>query len=169
MLSIIFVLTGYLLLVVQTTLIPLLPDWAGRPDLPLVLLVYAAVRLPFSLGLGIALFLAIGLDILSGIHTGPTTLAYLALFATLRAAAGPLALEPHQPILAGLGFLAVNVIVYLAANILTDSDHFSWSWGRILLGAMITAICSIPLTSLFDDCTARTGRRQRDRRPRSVV
>ncbi len=161
MLFCIFITIAYLLLVLQTTLVHLLPPWAGRPDLPLILLVHAAIRLPAATGLGITLFLAIGVDILAGAHTGPAALAYLALFATLRSASGPLALAPHQPTLSGLGSLLVNLAVYLGSAVLTPGTTPAWSWRQVLLAALTTGVFALPLTVLFDDCAAWIRRWQR--------
>ncbi len=164
MLFCVFIILAYVVLVLQTTLVPLLPPWAGRPDLPLVLLVHAAIRLPTATGLAVTLLMAIGVDILAGVHTGPAALAYLALFAILRSASGPLALAPHQPMLAGLGTLLVNLAIYLGSAILTPGDTPVWSWRQVLLSALTTGVCALPLTMLFDDCAAWIRRRQRLKR-----
>ncbi len=147
-----FFASGLLLLLLQTTVIPQLPGWLGRPDILFILVVYCAIRLPLYSGMLLCLFFGMLLDIFSGLYIGLDTICYLLFFFTLRGLSGKLALEylTHQPVLCASGYLLTNGAIFLMANMLSEGGHFTWPWRQILLGALTTAIFSIPLVHLFD-------------------
>ena len=57
MVTLCFLLFGFLLIAIQTTVFHYFPNWLGRPDLAFVLVVFAAYRFSWFPGLLLAFLL----------------------------------------------------------------------------------------------------------------
>jgi len=146
-----FLSLGSLLLVLQTTLLQLLPGWMGSPDLLFLLIIFLAVRLELFPGAVLTLLLGLLMDIFSGIFLGVYPLSYLLTFFAIKGTAKTLALdEPgYQPVLAVVSYLLANTILYLATIFLAEEGKMIWSWGILLRQTIILAAISYPLFNFF--------------------
>ncbi|MEW6427647.1 MAG: rod shape-determining protein MreD [Thermodesulfobacteriota bacterium] len=169
-LFLLFFSLGFFLLACQTSLLPLLPQWLGRPDLLFILIIFVAVRLPFYTGLFLCFLFGMLVDGFSGYYLGLHALTYLLFFFLLRGLSSRLALQYalHQPILAATGSLLTNISIFLLANMLNETGQFKWVWRDVLLQALMVAIFAVPLIFVFegglDFCTRRSTPRRRPRR-----
>jgi rod shape-determining protein MreD len=163
MIIVFFLMVGIGLLVLQTSLLPLLPDWLGRPDLLFILIVYAALRLETYHGAVLILFFGLLLDIFSGPFLGLYPMIFLMLFVVLKTLAVNLAIHEsvHQVPLTLTSFLFASSALYLFASLLLPENTIIWSWRGILLQLLMLAIFTIPLFNFFDLLRTRFRRRQR--------
>ncbi|MEW6114014.1 MAG: rod shape-determining protein MreD [Thermodesulfobacteriota bacterium] len=71
---------GFVVLILQTTSLAFTVSPEYKPDLALILVVWAALRLDFLVGAGFAFILGMTVDVLSGSHLGVFALTYCAIF-----------------------------------------------------------------------------------------
>jgi len=165
----IFYIIGLSFLVLQTTLLQILPKWMGAPDLLFVLLVFCALRLEVVPGILLALSFGFMLDLVAGIFLGIHATVYLLLFLLLKIISQKFALQylQHQPILTALSYLLFSCSTFLLNTILAGQNSLIWSWKDVLLGTLLVSIFSIPLNQFFLMILSLFTPRRRDipRRP----
>ena len=144
-------LLGIFLLTLQTTLLHILPDWLGRPDLLFLLIVYLGTHLDIFKGAVLALLFGLLMDIFSGIFLGLHPVIYLLLFFTLKTIARHLAItEPvHQVPLVALSYMLTSSSIFIFASMLTAQPELNWLWGKIILQLLILSIICMPFFHLF--------------------
>lgn len=147
-----FFTLGAFLLTLQTTLFQVLPEWAGKPDLLFVLVVFLAINMETFHGAILALLFGLVMDIFSGIFLGLYPVVYLGLYFLLRTLSAHLAIrEPaHYWVLVPACYLAANVGIYIFSAILSPQAPPDWSWAALILQMIILAVISLPLFSLFE-------------------
>jgi rod shape-determining protein MreD len=147
-----FLMVGIVLLVLQTSIFPLLPAWLGRPDPLFVLIVYAALRLEVYQGAILTLVLGLLLDIFSGPFLGMYPVVYLALFVILKTMAANLTIHEtiHQVPLTLASYLFACVGLFAFASLLMPEDALHWPWRAVLLQLFLLTILTIPLFQLYD-------------------
>ena len=79
-----FLLLGFVLIAVQTTLFHQFPHWLGRPDLAFILLVFTAYRFNWFGGLLLAVLLGWLMDVTSGVYLGTYLLLVLLVFSIVK-------------------------------------------------------------------------------------
>jgi rod shape-determining protein MreD len=153
----IFFLVGAGLLIIQTSILPLLPEWMGRPDLLFVLIVYAALRLEIYQGAFLALLFGMVLDIFSGPFLGLHPLIFLTLFVILKTMAANLVIHEtvHQVPLTLGSYLFASSGLYICASLLMPENTIIWSWRALLMQLFLLAIFTIPLFGIYDKLRAR--------------
>ncbi len=146
MLILTFLLLGAALLIIQTTIFPLLPAWMGNPDLLFLLVVYIAIRLDIFQGAVLVLLLGLLMDIFAGVFLGLYPVIYLLLFFLLQGLSRHLVIDEtvHQAPLAVASYLFASCGLYLFATILAPDAILNWSWRDIILSALILAVIAIP-------------------------
>ncbi len=146
-----FLVLGTLLLTLQTTLLPALPDWVGRPNLLFLLVVFLSVHMDVYKGAVLVLLFGLIMDIFSGIFLGLHPVIYLLLFFSLKAISRHLSIMEslHQVPMLAVSYLFASSGIYIFATILAPENPLDWSWGAELLELLILCIICIPCFSLF--------------------
>ena len=143
---------GVFLLILQTSLLTVLPAWMGKPDLFFVLIVFVAIRLKLIHGALLLLVLGLIMDIFSGIFLGIYPITYLLLFFLLHGLSRRLAIQEtaHRIPLVVVSYLFVNGLLYSFASSLAPENELVWNWKEILMQILLLAIITLPLFSLFE-------------------
>lgn len=152
MLILTFLLLGATLLVIQTTIFPLLPTWMGNPDLLFLLIVFIAIRFDLFPGAVLVLLLGVLMDIFAGVFLGLYPVIYLVLFFLLQGLSRHLVINEtvHQAPLAVASYLLANSGLYIFATILAPGASLTWSWRDIIVGMLILAVIAVPF---YQICT----------------
>ncbi|MCK9293620.1 MAG: rod shape-determining protein MreD [Desulfobulbaceae bacterium] len=147
-----FFFLGVFLLILQTSLLAILPGWVGRPDAFFVLIVFVATRLKFVHGALLLLVLGLIMDIFSRIFLGVYPITYLLLFFLLHGISRRLAI--HEPVhripMAIASYLFVNSLLYSFASYLAPENELIWNWKDILMQILLLAIITLPLFTFFE-------------------
>jgi rod shape-determining protein MreD len=147
-----FLLLGFILLAVQTTLFTLFPHWLGRPDLVFILLVFSVYKFSWFPGLLLAFLLGWALDAVSGMFPGTYPLLALLVFVVVKFLAqnSPVKETAYQIPLVGVSYFMVQCFCFLFFS-LTQPDLLpSWSWSRMVQETFILLVASIPCFILFN-------------------
>ena len=141
---------GTLLVVLQTTLLQMLPAWLGRPDLLFLLIIFIALQMETFRGLVLTLLLGMVMDIFSGLHMGVYPLVYLVLFLVLKAISRNLALGDsiHQVPLVMVAFLGLAAGIHLLASLLAPESTLFWAWPQMLQNVVILGVVCLPFFHL---------------------
>jgi rod shape-determining protein MreD len=160
-----FLMVGIGLLILQTSIFPLLPVWLGRPDPLFVLIVYAALRLEIYQGAILTLVFGLLLDIFSGPFLGLYPVIYLTLFVILKTMAANLTIHEtvHQVPLTLASYLFACVGLFVFASLLMPEDTLAWPWRGVLLQLFLLAILTIPLFQIYDLLWTSICRRRKNR------
>ena len=152
MVFIFFLLLGGVLLTLQTTLFQFLPEWAGKPDVLFILVVFMAARFDGYRGAGLVLLYGLGMDIFTGIYLGFYPIIYLLLFFGLKGISRHLVIyESVQQIpVVAFSYLFVCGAIYCSAALLAPSCQIVWSWRDMLVQMIMLAVISVPFFVLFD-------------------
>jgi rod shape-determining protein MreD len=164
MLTLVFIILGSFLLVLQTSLFTVLPGWIGNPDLLFLLVVFLAARMANFQGFFLVLILGLLMDIFSGLTPGLFPLLYGALFLAIKFLSRQIIVdEPaHQPALAAISYLVCHSTIYLYLLAANQDIDITWSWHDILLAMLIQAVLALPLFQFFN-YLLRTFSADRDR------
>ena len=151
MLVSVFFFLGVFLLILQTTLFQILPDWAGKPDLLFVLIVFLAIRMDVIKGAVLVLLFGLLMDIFSGIYLGLHPVIYLMLFFALHGITKHLAINEsiHQVPIVVISYLLACNGIYTFASILSPDNDLVWSWGQLLLQVVILTLITAPLFKIY--------------------
>ncbi|MBI5558523.1 MAG: rod shape-determining protein MreD [Deltaproteobacteria bacterium] len=143
---------GILLLLVQTSLLNILPAWIGTPDPFFVLIVFVAIRLELIKGAMLLLLLGLIMDIFSGIFLGIYPITYLLLLFLLHSLAKKLAIqeEVHRIPLVLASYLFVNGLLFSFATFLAPENDLLWNWKNMLLQVLLLGLLTFPLFNLFE-------------------
>jgi rod shape-determining protein MreD len=143
---------GVFLLILQTSLLTILPEWIGSPDPFFVLIVFVAIRLKLVHGAVLILVLGLIMDIFSGIFLGIYPITYLLLFFLLHGLSRRLAIHEvfHRIPLVIVSYLFVNSLLYSFASYLAPENELLWNWKEILMEIILLAVITLPLFTLFE-------------------
>ena len=151
-----FLTFGIVLLVLQTSLLPLLPGWLGHPNPLFVLVVFASLRLETYQGAVLALLFGLLMDIISGLFLGLHPVIYLVLFFILKTLAKNLIIyDIHLVPLTLASYLFTTSGVFITASLLGPDSLLQWSWKSILLQLLVLAILTLPLFALYEFLLAK--------------
>jgi len=152
MTTIILLIFGIFLLLLQTTVLHVLPDWLGRPHLLLLFIVFLGTSHDPYRGAVLVLLLGFLMDIFSGSFLGLHPLAYLLLFAVLQTASRHLAINEsvQQAPLVALSYLFTTGAIFVLAPVLGPKCRLAWSWSNEILQLLMLAVLAIPF---FHLCT----------------
>lgn len=150
--SLFILIMGATLLIIQSTLLPLLPEWMGSPDLVLILVVFLATSLDTIKGAMHVLILGLLMDVFSGIFLGLFPVVYIILFFTIKAASKKLFIDEklHQTPLIIFSYLYSSSILLFFCTIVNPDNLIEWTWRGLVLQMLILTIISVPLRHLYD-------------------
>ncbi|MBW2502419.1 MAG: rod shape-determining protein MreD [Deltaproteobacteria bacterium] len=151
MLIVLFLLLGILSIVLQTTLLQLLPPWLGKPDILFLLVVYISCRTDLLRGLVTILLLGFLMDVFSGVFLGLYPVIYLLVFAFIKGISRRVAINDfaYQVPLAVISYLFVSIGMFLFSYALGPETLPGWSWGTILLQLLLLAVVGVPLFGIL--------------------
>ena len=148
----IFFSLGIATLVIQTTLLQLLPPWLGKPDLMFLLIVYIACRPEIIKGAFLVLVMGFLMDVFSGVFLGLYPVIYLLVFAFIKGVSRQIAINEfaYQVPLALISYLLVNTGMFVISLILAPDSPPQWSWGGMILQLIVLAVIGIPVFGIYD-------------------
>ena len=154
-----FFILGIITLVLQTTLVQLLPAWLGRPDLMFLLIVYIACRAGIIKGAFLVLVMGFLMDVFSGVFLGLYPVIYLLVFAFIKGISRQISINEfaYQVPLALISYLLVNTGMFLVSFMLAPDSPPQWSWGGILLQLVMLAVIGIPVFGFFESIMHHIG------------
>ncbi len=149
----IFLLSAFLLGVLQSTLISLIFPSYLKPDLMILLVIFLGVSFPLLSGAFLVLFCGLLYDTFSGEVLGLFAFIYLTIFFSLKLLAKFLILGEtitFRIILAGaLMFVQALLLIFLPLTV-GIVRQFSWPWpGWFLPQVLVTCAACWPLFHLF--------------------
>ena len=156
MLLTVFIILGSFLLVIQTSILTLLPKWIGSPDLLFLLVLFIASRMDICRAIILAMIYGLMMDIFSGVILGLYPAVYLGLVVTIKYLSRHILIdEPaHQPLISALSYLACSGAVYLVTALFGPNTSIYWDWRDLLLQMFILAILALPIFQIFDRLVA---------------
>lgn len=150
MLTLVFMVIGVLLIVLQTSVFHMLPGSSGRPDMIFLLIAFAAYR--FAWLPGILLAFAIGwiFDVLVGVNLGIYPLIALFEFCCLKLVAmnSPVKSAAYEIPLVGLGYFLMRMFVFFFSSL--EDVLPEWSWGEVIRETLLLVLAAIPCFLLFN-------------------
>ena len=148
----VFFSLGIVTLVIQTTLLQLLPSWLGRPDLLFLLIVYIACRSGIIKGAFLVLVMGFLMDVFSGVFLGLYPVIYLLVFAFIKGISRQVAINEfaYQVPLAVISYLLVYTGMFVVSFTLMPDSPPQWSWGGMILQLLMLAVIGIPVFGFFD-------------------
>jgi len=172
MLIFVFLITGLLLIVLQTTVFMFTPTWVAAPDFYYILVAYLAYRLDLLRGLVILLPLSCILDVFSGTILGMYPAIcfmgyFLLKFISIKL---PVRESLYQVPLVAVSYLVVCWLVFWSLDLMQPDILVPWSWPVMLLRAALIILFSFPLFRFFEflsRCLRRSFFSFKVRRPRS--
>lgn len=147
-----FIILGTILLVLQTSLLPVLPGWFAKLDPLFVLVVFVTVRFDPYRGAILAIYLGMLTDIFSGIYSGLHPVVYLALHFMVKLLSKPLVLNepPHQIPLVLTSYFFVISLTHMVTSFMAPEVTSLWSWKDIIVRMLLLSLVTMPLFSLYD-------------------
>ena len=147
-----FLLVGILLIVLQTTILQILPSWFGFPDLAFILIAFAAFRFDWLGGSLLAFMLGWMMDVATGIYLGMFVVKYLIVFFSLHLLTqnSPIKESAYQVPLVGGGYFLVQFGFYVVLTMGAADLVSPWSWNRAAQETIILMIATVPCFLLFN-------------------
>lgn len=146
MVSFSFLILSMFIMVAQTTIFSLAPQWVGRPDFIFILVVFAAYRFSWIRGLLYVFILGWMMDVLAGIHLGIFPLQNIIVFSILKFLTenSPLKESAYQIPLVGVSYFIVQMGFYFFYSVLMPGVLPEWSWNRMIQDTFILLLAAIP-------------------------
>jgi rod shape-determining protein MreD len=151
-LTVVFLVVGILLAVVQTTVLQLLPGGVARPDLIYLLVAFSAFKLPWIPGIIISFMVGWVLDVLVGIDLGIYPLEFLFVFVCLKIVTmnSPVKESAYQIPMVGVSYFLLQMAVYFLSSFSFQHVLPEWSWGTIIQETLLLVLAAIPCFLLFN-------------------
>ena len=170
MLTVVFMIVGLVLIVLQTTVLQVLPGGFGRPDLVFLLVGFAAYR--FAWMQGIALSFTVGwlFDVLVSIDLGFYPLQCLMVFCCLKlfTSNSPVKASAYEIPLVGVSYFLLQVLIFIFTSVSSSEGMPDWSWGEVVRSTLLLIVAAIPvfllLNSLYESMENRAKRQKTSRR-----
>jgi rod shape-determining protein MreD len=146
-----FIILGMVLITMQTSLLQVLPEWLGLPDLIFLLIIFAAIYFEILQGVVLCLVLGTFMEVFSGYFLGLYVISYLLVFALVRSVSTGLAIkdQSQQPAIAAVTYVLAGGFTYIFTSMLADESLSPWSWGEVLRRVLIITILTIPFNCVF--------------------
>lgn len=147
-----FLLVGVFLIVMQTTILQILPAWFGFPDFVFILIAFAAFRFNWLHGCLLAFTLGWMMDVVTGIYLGMFVVKYLIVFFSLNLLTqnSPVKEAAYQVPLVGISYFLVQFGFYAALTMASADLVSAWSWHRAARETIILMIATVPCFLLFN-------------------
>jgi rod shape-determining protein MreD len=153
LLTVVFLLLGILLIVLQTSVLQMLPGEFARPDLVYLLVAFAAYRLPWLPGILLAFTVGWILDVLVGVNLGVYPLQFLLVFVCLKFATlnSPVKESAYQIPMIGVSYFLLKMLSYIVSSMTIQYERLpEWSWVGIIQQTLLLVIAAIPCFLLFN-------------------
>lgn len=152
MVTLCFLMLGFVLIAIQTTFFHQFPHWLGRPDLAFVLVVFSAYRFSWFSGLFLAFLLGWLMDVTSGVYLGTYLLLVVLVFSIVKFLSQNSSVKEtvFQIPLVGVSYFIVQCFFYLFFTITQPGALPPWSWARVVQETMILLVASIPCFVFFN-------------------
>ena len=160
--TVFFFCGSVLLVVLQTTILQMIPAWLGAPDLVYILVCFIAYRFDWLRGLLLAFSCGWMMDVVAGSYPGLFVFEYLLIFGLLAVLTknSPVKEAAYQVPLVGFGYFAVQFTLYSVLSLIDPESLPSWSWGRLIQETVIVMVATIPCFVLFNSCFEYLQRRR---------
>lgn len=147
-----FLLVGIFLIIMQTTIVQILPSWFGFPDLVFILITFAAFRFDWLRGSILSFSLGWVMDVVSGIYLGMYVLKYLVVFFILNLLTqnSPVKESAYQVPMVGVSYFLIQIGTYAALTLAAGDLVSPWSWSRVGRETIILMIATVPCFLLFN-------------------
>ena len=147
----VFFLLSFVVIVLQTTLLPEMFNFLALYDLLIPIVIYFSMYRPFYQGLSIVLPVALMMDMLSGAPAGIYLITYTWLFLAFRQTWRFLDLNNNYlfPVLAVTGVLFQQFVFWVLFVLQSGQITFSAQTVRIVFLQNVWAIITTPLVYLF--------------------
>lgn len=147
-----FLLFGIFLVVIQTTILQMLPAWFGFPDLVYILVAFLGFRFDWLRGSILSFALGWMMDVVTGIYLGVFVLKYLSVFLVLNLLTqnSPVKESAYQVPLVGVSYFLAQIGFYSLLSMTTTDLVAPWSWSRTGRDTIILMIATIPCFVLFN-------------------
>ena len=152
MLIVLFLVLGILLIVIQTTLLPFLPEVFGRPDFVFLIVVYAGYRFAWLPGIIITFATSWVFEVLTRVFLGVYPMQCLLIFACLKLVTGnmPFKESVYQVPLVGISYFLMHALAYFGATLINPETQSSWPWISLLRETILLTIVAIPTFMIFN-------------------
>ena len=176
MLMFLFWIIGVLLIVIQTSLLPLYFSAAFTPDFIFIFVTFCAYR--FSWVQGVILSFSFGwmMDVLTAVHLGFFPLEYLVIFSSLKllTANSPVKAVVYQLPLVGFGYVLWKICSFVLHSLAHPEYFTDWSSQQLVYGPVLVLLAAIPCYSLFGIIYEKvekllTSKQPPRRRPRKLL
>jgi rod shape-determining protein MreD len=150
--AVVFLLVGVLLVVLQTTLLPLLPGVFGRPDLVYLLVAFAAYKLAWLPGILLAFTVGWIFDVIIGLNLGVYPLEFLFVFISLKLLTlnSPVKEAAYQIPMVGVSYFLLQMIVYFLSSLTLSDTLPEWSWSKNVKETLLLVVAAIPCFLVFN-------------------
>lgn len=167
MLTVVFMIVGVFLIVLQTTVLQVLPGGFGRPDLVYLLVAFAAYRFAWLQGILLSFTVGWIFDVLVGINMGVYPLECLFVFSCLKLATSnsPVKASAYEIPLVGVSYFLLQMLVFFFTSITFPESLPEWSWGEIVRDTLLLILASIPFFLLFNSLYEALENRAKKSRP----
>lgn len=167
MLTLVFMIVGVLLIVLQTTVLQVLPGVFGRPDLVYLLVAFAAYRFAWLQGILLSFTVGWVFDVLVGINLGIYPLQCLLVFSCLKLATSnsPVKASAYEIPLVGVSYFLMQMLVFLFTSITYSASLPLWSWGEVVRETLLLILACIPFFLLFNSLYEALENRAKKSRP----
>lgn len=147
-----FFLIGVFLVVLQTTIIQLLPSWLGTPELVFILVAFIAYRFHWLRGLFLVVSFGWMIDVVAGSYPGLFLFEYLIVFVMLSILTNnsPIKEAAYEVPLVGFSYFLVQALIYGALSLIDADSMPPWSWNRLLRETVIIMVVTIPFFILVN-------------------
>lgn len=151
-LTVAFLILGVLLVVLQTTVMQMMPGDFSRPDLVYLLVAFAAYKLPWLPGILLAFTVGWVLDVLIGVNLGYYPLQFLFVYVCLKVVSlnSPVKESAYQIPMVGLSYFLLQITVYVLSAMTLQYGQPRWSWVHIIQETLLLIFAAIPCFLLFN-------------------
>jgi len=152
MVTLCFLMLGFFLIAIQTTIFHYFPDWLGRPDLAFILVVFSAYKFSWFPGLFLAFLLGWLMDVTSGVYLGTYPMLVLLVFSIVKFLSQNSSVKETvlQIPLVAVSYFIVQCLFYLFFSLTQPSALPPWSWSRVIQETLILLVAAIPCFVFFN-------------------
>ena len=152
MLVLAFWLLGIILIVMQTSLLPLFASLSGPPDFVYILITFISYRFAWIPGILLVFTLGWVMDVVASIHLGFYPFVCLLTFTGLKLFTNksPIKEVTYQIPLVGLSYFLVQLFFFFSYSITLPEILAEWSWGKTIQRTALVVVSAIPLFLLFN-------------------
>lgn len=162
MVVLVFFILELLLVLVQTTLTPFLPQAFGQPHLIFILVAFISYRFNWLSGIWLIFIMGWMLDVVSSLYMGVYPVHFLIVFVILKliASNSPLKEDTYQIPLTAVLYLGSQLILSFLFSQLMSSPQPLWSWVEIVQDTIVLLIATIPCFLFFSLLFERFSKRR---------